>query len=113
MYNAFKNDFDNSRFILGSAAGIRDTHGKQGGGLDQEPMKMGTLRLDPGQIEVVDDTMAEILRHKTPAERIRIGFTLWTSARNMLMTHLRKTHPEWNDDRVGKEVARRLSHGAV
>ena len=81
--------------------------------MDQEPMKMGTLRLDPGQIEVVDDTMAEILRHKTPAERIRIGFTLWTSARNMLMTHLRKTHPEWNDDRVGKEVARRLSHGAV
>ena len=75
--------------------------------------KRATLRLDPGQIEVVDDTMAEILRHKTPAERIRIGFTLWTSARNMLLTHLRKTHPEWNDDRVEKEVARRLSHGAV
>lgn len=74
---------------------------------------MGTLRLDPGRIEVVDDTMAEILRHKTPAERIRIGFALWTSARNMLMTHLKKTHPEWNDDRVGKEVARRLSRGAV
>jgi hypothetical protein len=74
---------------------------------------MGTLRLDPGQIEVVDDAIAEILRHKTPAERIQIGFTLWTSARNMLMTHLRKTHPEWNDDRVKKEVAKRLSHGIV
>jgi len=75
--------------------------------------KMATLRLDPGQIEVVDDTIAEILRHKTPAERIRIGFTMWTSARNMLMTHLKKTHPEWNNDRVEKEVARRLSHGAI
>ena len=75
--------------------------------------KMATLRLDPGQIEVVDDTMAEILRHKTPAERIRIGFTLWTAARNMLMTHLKKTHPEWNNDKVEKEVARRLSHGAI
>jgi RNA:NAD 2'-phosphotransferase (TPT1/KptA family) len=75
--------------------------------------KMVTLRLDSGQIEVVDDTMAEILRHKTPAERIRIGFTMWTSARNMLMTHLKKTHPEWNNDRVEKEVARRLSHGAI
>ena len=74
---------------------------------------MGTLRLDPGQIEVVDDTMAEILRRKTPAERIRIGFTLWTSARNMLMTHLRKTHPDWNDDQIKKEVAKRLSHGTV
>ena len=75
--------------------------------------KMATLRLDQGQIEMVDDTMAEILRHKTPAERIRIGFTMWTSARNMLMTHLKKTHPEWNNDRVEKEVARRLSHGAI
>ena len=75
--------------------------------------KMATLRLDPGQIEMVDDTMAEILRHKTPAERIGIGFSLWTSARNMLMTHLKKTHPEWNNDRVEKEVARRLSHGAI
>jgi RNA:NAD 2'-phosphotransferase (TPT1/KptA family) len=75
--------------------------------------KMVTLRLDSGQIEVVDDTMAEILRHKTPAERIRIGFTLWTSARNMLMTHLKKTHPEWNNDRVEKEVARRLSRGVI
>ncbi len=74
---------------------------------------MATLRLDPGQIEVVDDAMAEILRLKTPAERIRIGFSLWTSAHNMLMTHLRKTHPKWNNDRVAKEVARRLSRGAI
>ena len=74
---------------------------------------MGPLRLDPGQIEVVDDTIAEILRRKTPAERIQIGFTLWRSARDMLMIHLRKTHPDWNDERVVKEVARRLSHGAV
>ena len=74
---------------------------------------MATFRLDTGQIEVVDDTMAEILRHKTPAERIRIGFALWTSARHMLMSHLKKTHPDWDNDRVEKEVARRLSHGAI
>ena len=74
---------------------------------------MATLRLDPGQIEVIDDAMAEILRHKTPAERIRMGFTLWASAHNMLKVHLKKIHPEWNEDRVEKEVARRLSHGAV
>lgn len=39
-----------------------------------------TLRLDKGQIEVVDDAMAEVLRRKTPAERISIGFGLWTAA---------------------------------
>jgi hypothetical protein len=72
-----------------------------------------TLRLDLGQIEVVDDAMAEILRHKTLAERIRIGLALWTSARDMLIAHLKRTHPDWSIEMVQKEVARRLSHGAV
>lgn len=74
---------------------------------------METLRLDPGQIEVLDDAMAEVLRRKTPAERIRIGFALWTSARNMLLAHLRTSHPDWSRERLEKEVARRLSHGAI
>ncbi len=73
----------------------------------------GKIRLDRGQIEVVDDLMADILRAKTAAERIRIGFDLWTSTRNMLLVHLRKTHPEWNAERIKQEVARRLSHGAI
>lgn len=74
---------------------------------------MGNLRLDPGQIEVVDNTMAEVLRRKTPAERIQIGFAIWRSARDMLIAHLKRTHPEWSVEMVEKEVARRLSHGAV
>lgn len=57
--------------------------------------------------------MADILRDKTAAERIRIGFDLWTSTRNMLLVHLRKTHPDWTEERVKQEVARRLSHGAI
>ena len=71
------------------------------------------LRLDRGQIEVVDDEMAEVLRRKTPAERIRIGFSLWTSARNMLAAHLKSTHPEWNEEKRNREVTGRLSHGPV
>lgn len=75
---------------------------------------MGTeLRLDRGQIEVVDDEMAEVLKQKTPSERIAIGFGMWESAHDMLMAHLRHTHPEWDAKRVESEVARRLSHGAV
>lgn len=54
---------------------------------------MGSLRLDREQIEVVDDAMSEVLRCKTPAERIKIGFTLWTSALGILITHLKRTHP--------------------
>jgi uncharacterized membrane-anchored protein YjiN (DUF445 family) len=70
-------------------------------------------RLDPGQIEVVDDVMAKILRQKTPTQRIEIGFNLWSSARKMLTAHLKSTHPEWDDKQISQEVARRLSHGTI
>ena len=69
--------------------------------------------MDISRVEVVDDMMAEVLRNKTPAERISIGFGLWTSARRMLLSHLGSTHPEWDTERLNKEVARRLSHGVV
>jgi hypothetical protein len=31
----------------------------------------------------------------------------------MLTMHLTTTHPDWNEQRVEQEVARRLSHGAI
>ncbi len=74
---------------------------------------MRKLRLDKGQIEVVDDAVAKILRQKTPAERIQIACDLWVSMYRMLTAHLRNTHPEWDSKKVEQEVARRLSHGAV
>ena len=69
------------------------------------------MRLDSGQIEVLDDAMAEVLRRKSPAERIRIGFTIWSSARSMLTAHLKKIHPDWDPKNIEQEVARRLLHG--
>ena len=70
-------------------------------------------RLDIGQIEIIDDAMALVLSRKTPAERLSIGFNIWISAYNMLITHLRKSHPEWDENILNKEVARRLSHGTI
>ncbi|BFU93801.1 MAG: hypothetical protein NTNFB02_05230 [Nitrospira sp.] len=69
--------------------------------------------LDPRRIEVLDDAMAEVLRRKTPAERLAIGFGLWRSARTMLRGQLASLHPDWDVQRLEREVARRLSHGAV
>ena len=77
-----------------------------------EPQKT-KQKLKPRKIEVVDDIMAEILRKKTPAERIHIGFSLWTSARKMLTAHLKSTHPDWDEKQISQEVAKRLSHGVV
>jgi hypothetical protein len=71
------------------------------------------MRLDAGQIEVLDDAMAEVLRRKEPWERLAIGFGLWRDARKMLDHHLRTRHPDWTDEQISREVARRMSHGAV
>jgi hypothetical protein len=72
-----------------------------------------TNRLDPRQVEVLDEAVAEVLRKKQPADRIRIGFSLWTSAHNMLITHIRHTHPGWGQEAVEREVARRFLHGTL
>ena len=76
-------------------------------------MNGNKLRLDRGQIEVVDNAMADLLRRKTPAERIRIGFSIWTSAHKMLTVHIKKTHPHWNHKEVEREVAERFRHGSL
>ena len=70
-------------------------------------------RLDPSQVEVPDDAVVEILRQKQPQERLRIGFNLWISAHPMLTTHIRHTHPNWDQKAVEREVARRFLHGAL
>ena len=74
---------------------------------------MQKLRLDDGQIEVVEDKVAEILKGKTPAERLMLGFDMWHSASMMLFNYVKSQHPEWNEEKIQKEVARRLSHGTV
>jgi hypothetical protein len=71
------------------------------------------MRLDSGQIEVVDSAMAEVLQRKTPAQRIHIGFAMWDSAKRMLTSHLSTEHPDWDAQRVQREVVRRLSHGVA
>jgi hypothetical protein len=69
-------------------------------------------RLDPGQIEVVDDAVAEILRHKTPAQRVRMMSEAHRTARLIVEGGLRTRHPDWNDQRIKSKVARRMTRGA-
>jgi hypothetical protein len=67
----------------------------------------------PKQIEVLDEEMAEILRAKTGAERLKIASGLIASARRMLSSQLAADHPDWDERQIQEEVARRLSHGAL
>ena len=71
------------------------------------------MRLDPGQIEVVDEQMAEVYRRMTGAERLHVADTIFRSVRRMLLHHLRSQHPDWSEARITREAARRISHGAI
>jgi hypothetical protein len=63
-------------------------------------------------IEVMDDDMARVIRAKSGAERLKIASDMYSSARRMLMSHLKAEHPDWGERRVIREAAKILSHGA-
>ena len=69
-------------------------------------------RLDEGQIEVVDDAVADILRRQTPAERVEMALAANRLTRLRIGGHLRTIHPDWDDARVQAEIARRMLLGS-
>jgi hypothetical protein len=38
---------------------------------------------------------------------------MWESARVMIRGVLRQEHPDWSDEAIDREIARRISHGEV
>jgi hypothetical protein len=67
----------------------------------------------PRSFVVLDPAMIEPLRAKSPAERLAISNRMWRSARKMIEAVLRAERPDWSADAISREVARRMSHGAV
>jgi Arc/MetJ family transcription regulator len=68
-------------------------------------------RLDAGQIEVVDDAVAEVLRHHTLTERVSMVLAANRTMRLIIEGRLRTSHPDWDDRRIAAEVARRMGRG--
>ena len=71
------------------------------------------FRLDDGQIEVVDPFVAKCLRERTFAERMEMVFEANRTMRLLIAGRLKTDHPEWNDEQIQAEVARRMLHGAT
>ncbi len=65
------------------------------------------MQLD--RLEAVDDEMARHLRSLSGTERLRIASGMFAAARRMLTSHLAAEHPDWPEQRLQEEVARRLS----
>lgn len=49
----------------------------------------------------------ESLRRKSVEQRIRLAMELWQMAVEMACAGIRRDHPDWSDDQVRGEVARR------
>jgi len=62
-------------------------------------------------VEKMEPQMAEVMRQKTPAERLEIAFDMWDFARDMIRANLRRENPAWSDEQVQTETARRMSGG--
>ena len=65
-------------------------------------------RLDDGQIEVLDDAVAEVLRRKTPAERMGAVAEAWDFAQTWIRAAVRTEKQDWDESAVRDEVSRRL-----
>ncbi len=70
-------------------------------------------RLDDGQIEVVDDAVADVLRGKSLSERVAMVFAANRTMRLLIEGHLLTRHPDWDAMRIRAEVARRMSLGTT
>jgi hypothetical protein len=64
-------------------------------------------------VEIMDAMMVDVLRKKTPAERLKIAFGMWKTARVIIRGALIQQHPDWTDDQINREIATRISHGVV
>ena len=70
------------------------------------------MSIEHPSIDVVDDDIAEVLRRKSPAQRIQMAAEANDTARMLMAGGIRFTHPDWSDESVQREVARRMLDAA-
>ncbi len=65
------------------------------------------------KIEWLDDAMVEVLRNKTPAERLAMAFDCNRTARLVIAAHFRANNPTWTEDEILAAVAKRMLDGST
>ncbi len=69
------------------------------------------MRQEQPTIEVVDDRLADILRRKTPAEKIAMIAASHRTARMLAAAGIRYHHPDWPESKIQSEAVKRVSGG--
>ena len=67
----------------------------------------------PVRVEVVDDAISEILRHKSLAEKLRMVAGGWPLLRAMHASQVRRASPDWPESLVQAETSRRMARGST
>ena len=57
------------------------------------------------------DRQIEILRQKSPPERLKLAFELHEFARQRISSELSRTHPELKPHEISNLVKKRFTHG--
>lgn len=65
------------------------------------------------RFEVMDDRVAAVFAAMTPARRLQIAFEMWDFTWNMLRLNLLREHPDWDAERIRREMVRRINPDAV
>lgn len=65
--------------------------------------------IDPRRIEVMDHAVADVLRKMQPFERLALAADAFETARQMVRAQVMRTHPEWSEEQIKREVVRRIA----
>lgn len=72
---------------------------------------MDSRQLELKDFDSMDETMAEIYRGMTEAQRLEVAFRLWESGRAMMEMFVRNEYPDWCEKEIQKETGRRMLRG--
>lgn len=67
--------------------------------------------VNPNSIEAIDDQLAQVLRSKSPAEKVEMVAAANRTARLLAAAGIRYQHPDWDEAQVLAEVIRRVTGG--
>jgi len=62
--------------------------------------------------DLPDETMISIYKGKAPHERLEISFGLWSFARSLVKAGLKTFHPDWSEQAIEEETAKRMLNAA-
>ena len=59
----------------------------------------------------MDDAVADVQRNMTPAQKLQLVFAANRAMRLRIEGALRTWHPDWSDEQISREVARKMTRG--